>query len=92
MVRNATNLKKISALSHYVHILKIMHAVLYNPLLFHKHGVILTFKEKDCSDLFADCSIFVLNAQLLCPTDQTMTFVHIWLFSVKSSLHCLEVY
>lgn len=55
MLRNATNLKKkVSALIHYVHILKIIHVVLNNPLLFHKHGVILTFKQKDCSDLFAD--------------------------------------
>jgi len=31
-----------------------MHAVLHNYLLFHKHGGILTFKQKVCSDLFAD--------------------------------------
>lgn len=54
MFRNATNQKKISDLINYVHLFKIMHAVLDNYLLFHNHGSILTFKQKDCSDLFAD--------------------------------------
>lgn len=36
MLRNATIPKKISDLIHYVHVFKIMHAVLYNYLLFHK--------------------------------------------------------
>lgn len=54
MFRNASNQKKISDLINYVYIFKIMHVVLYNYLLFHKHGVILTFKQKVCSDLRAD--------------------------------------
>lgn len=57
MFRNSTSQEKIS--DRYVHILKIMHAVLYNYLLFHKHGGILTFKQKDCSDLFADEVVFL---------------------------------
>lgn len=52
--RNATNQKKKSDLIHYVDILNIMHTVLYSYLFFHKHGGILIFKQKVCSDLFAD--------------------------------------
>lgn len=53
-VQKCNKSEKISDLIHYVYIFQIMYIVLYNYLPYHKHGGILTFKQKDCSDLFAD--------------------------------------